>query len=127
MRVSKTIALRTELQRLLKTLTANVYYEEAPSPPPYPYMVYELSEFSSDYGKTLMEIEVNILDYGASSSSVEVLADSLQDALHGYTFINTEIQLRLYKGMRQRVVEEDKQIIRRRLLFEIHLHELKGE
>lgn len=127
MRVSKTIALRTELQRLLKTLTTNVYYEEAPSPPPYPYMVYELSELVSDYGKTLMEVEINILDYGASSSSIEVLADSLQDTLDKYTFINTEVQFRLYKGLRQRVVEEDKQIIRRRLLFEIHLHELKGE
>lgn len=125
--LSKTIALRTELQRLLKTLTANVHYEQAPDTANYPYLVYELSELSYNYGKTLMEIEINILDYGTSTSNVETIADNVQSTLNKYSYIGPEIQFIIYKNIRQRVVEDDKKIIRRRLTFEIQLHELKGE
>lgn len=125
--MSKTVALRTELQRLFKTLTPNVYYEEAPDTAVYPYLVYELSEVLFNHGKTTYQLEVNILDYGNSSLAVEILADSVQDALNKYYFINVEIQFITYKGLRQTIKEEDKQIIRRRLLFEIQLHQLKGE
>lgn len=125
--MSKTIALRTELQRLLKTLTANVHYEQAPDTATSPYLVYELSELSYDYGKTLMELEINILDYGTSTSEVETIADNVQTGLNKYSYMGNGIQFVIYKNIRQRVVEDDKKIIRRRLTFEIQLHELKGE
>jgi len=125
--VSRTIALRTELQRLFKTLTTNVHYEEAPDTIAYPYLVYELSELAYSYGKTTYQLEVNILDYGTSSSAAERLADTVQENLNKYHFINTVIQFTVYKGLRQTIKEDDKKIIRRRLLFEIQLHELKGE
>jgi peptidoglycan/xylan/chitin deacetylase (PgdA/CDA1 family) len=125
--VSKTIALRTELQRLFKTLTANVHYEQRPDTFAYPYLVYELREMTYDYGKTTYQMEVNILDYGTSSSAVETLADTVQEALNKYHFINDKIQFVTYKGQRQSVLEDDKKVVRRRLLFEIQLHEMKGE
>lgn len=124
--MSKTIALRTELQRLLKTLTDNVYFEEA-SEKAYPYAVFELSELTHDYGKTLMQLEVNVLDHGKDSSRAEILADNIQTALHKYFYIGSEIEFTAYEGLRQTVKEEDKDTIRRRLLFEIQLHEKKGE
>lgn len=123
----KTWALRVELQRLLKTLTTNVYYEGNQDPAVYPRLVFELNEVSYDSGKTLFQLEVNIIDYGTSTRTVEDLADTVQDALNKYYFINSEIQFSVYRGLRQKVEEDDKLIIRRRLLFEIHLHELKGE
>lgn len=122
----KTWALRVELQRLLKTLTTNVYYEGNQDPAVYPRLVFELNEVSYDSGKTLFQLEVNIIDYGTSTRTVEDLADTVQNALNKYYFINSEIQFSVYRGLRQKVEEDDKKIIRRRLLFEIHLHELKG-
>ena len=127
MALSKTIALRTELQRLLKTLTTNVYYEQAPDSAAHPYLVYELSELSYNYGKTLMELEINIVDYGTSTTRAETIADDVQDALNKYFYIGAEVEFIVYKNIRQRVVEDDKQVVRRRLTFEIQLHELKGE
>ena len=124
--MTKTIALRTELQRLLKTLTTNVYYEEALDTA-IQYLVYELSEITRDYGRVLLQLEINILDYGSSSTVAEILADNVQKALNKYHFINSDIQFTLYEGSRNTIKEDDKQIIRRRLLFEVHLHELKGE
>jgi hypothetical protein len=123
----KTWTLRVELQRLFKTLTTNVYYEGNQDPAVYPRLVFENSEVSYSDGKTLYQLEVNIIDYGTSTRVVEDLADTVQSTLNNYYFINSEIQFVVYKGLRQKVEEDDKSIIRRRLLFEIHLHELRGE
>jgi len=125
--VSKTIALRAELKRVLKTLTGHVYGEKAPEKAPYPHAVFELSEVLSSDGKTIFQFEVNIIDYGLSETAAETLSDTIQEAFNKYSFINAEIQFTSYKGLRQTIKEDDHRIIRRRLLFEIQLHELKGE
>lgn len=125
--MSKTIALRTELQRMLKTLANNVYYEEAPDTHPYPYAVYELSELTHSDGQSLLQLEINVIGYGDATATIENLADNIQTALHKYYFINHEIQFSSHKNRRDTIKEDDKKVIRRRLLFEVHLHELKGE
>ena len=125
--MSKTYELRKQLQKVHNTATTNVYYEEAPDTKPYPYLVFELSELTHDDGRTLLQLEVNALDYGNSSTAIELISDKLQTTLHKYDFINHEIQFSSYTGKRDIIKEEDKKIIRRRLLFEVNLHELKGE
>lgn len=125
--MAKTWTLRVELQKIFKPLTQKVYYEGLQESGKYLYLVYELSEVSYDSGKTLYQLEVNIFDYGTDTRTVEDLADTVQSILSKYYFINDEIQFAAYRGSRQKVSEDDKLIIRRRLLFEIHLHELKGE
>ena len=123
---SKTIALRDALQNLLNSLTENVYYEEASVSRHYPYIVFELSELGFSDERTLIQMEVNAFDYGKSSSTVEMISDEIQEALDQYYFINDYIQFCIYKDSRQIIKEMDKKIIRRRMLFEIHLHERKG-
>ena len=124
---NKTYEMRKEITRLLKTLTANVYYDQAPDDATNPYLVYELMELNHDEGKTLLELEINALDYGTNTTPIENLCDEIQYLLHRLSYINAFIQFRVYRGLRQKVEEEDKQIIRRRLTFEVHLHQLKGE
>ena len=124
--MSKTMALRTELQRVLKTLATNVNYAIAPDSAVYPYAVFALDEMTYSDGKTTYQLEINVLDYGTSTAVAEILADGIQGALNKYHFINTEIQFSVYKGQRQYVQEDDKRVIRVRLLFEIQLHE-RGE
>jgi len=123
----KTWTLRVELKKIFKTLTTNVYYEGNQDPAVYPRLIYDLSEVSYDSGKTLYQLEVNIIYYGTSTRVIEDLADTVQATLNKYYFINSEIQFVVYKGLRQKVEEDDKLIIRRRLLFEIQLHEMRGE
>lgn len=125
--MSKTLELRKQLQIIFKTITDNIHYEIAPDNSPYPYLVYELSELTYNYGKAVMQLEVNILDYGTSTSVVETLSDTLQDTLHKLYFINDKIQYSVYRRNRNTVQEEDKKIKRRRLIFEIQLYESKEE
>lgn len=121
-----TIAIRTQLNKMFKTLNDNIYYEIADDDAPYPHLVYELKEIINDYGKTTYDLEVNIFDYGNSTSAIEQLGDDLGYLLDKYYFINDEIQFASYKSTRIIVQEDDKKIRRRRLTFEIQAHELKG-
>lgn len=123
---NKTYELRKALITMMSQVNPKIY-EATPSTKPYPYLRYELAEMYHEDGLTVMELEVNVIDYGKSSRVVEDQADELQYLLHRAYYINGVIQFRVYKNDRQKVEEEDKEIIRRRLTFEIRLHELKGE
>lgn len=125
--MSKTIALRTELSKMLKTAAQNVYFEKAPELFEYPYVTYEMDEMSHDYGRTLYQLEINVVDKGDSTSAVETTADNIQTLLHKCYYLGGGIQFACYKNQRQIIREDDPKIHRRRLLFELHLHELKGE
>lgn len=125
--MSKTIELRKVLTSLFETLIDEVHYDTVDDDAPYPHLQFEARETLYRDGKTIIDLEVNIFDYGTSSRVVEGLADDLQDLLHKYHFINDKIQFTCYKSTRNIVEEEDKKIRRRRLTFEIQLHELKGE
>lgn len=125
--MSKTEALKTEITRVLKLSLSKVSFGRAPAKKVYPYAVYDLSEIGSENGRTNFQLEVNVVDYGPDTSRVDDISDDIQDRLHRYDFINSAIQFTSYIGIRQPVTEEDKEINRRRMLFEIQLHELKGE
>lgn len=124
---NKTVELREELQNVLKTISDNIYYDIRPEVLAYPSIVYKLWEIRHEYGQTLISLEIDILDYGTSTTQVENMADELQHKLHKYYFINDTIQFAVYRGTRNSVEEDDKKTIRRRLTFEIHLHERSSE
>ena len=129
--MSKTIALISVLMGMLKTKADNVYYEEAlrvgTNPPLYPNVVFELNEVTSDDSKTVLRMELNVVDYGKIRSTVETISDNIQTLLDKYYHMDENIQFVIYKDSRQTIKEEDKLIIRRRLVFEIQLHEIGGE
>lgn len=120
---NKTEELRKALRASMLSVTDRVYFGQAPDNATYPYIVFDLSELIHQDGKTLMEMEVNVLDYGTVTTTAENIADEMQALLDRADYINAFIQYSIYRGLRQPVEEEDKQLIRRRLTFEIHLHE----
>lgn len=122
---SKTVVLRTILQKKLKEQVANVYYDIRPEALKYPCIIYELWEVTHEDMKTIMSLEANVLDYGTKTTQAETIADNIQKTLYKYHFINKTIQFMIYQGTRQVVQEDDKKIIRRRLTFEIQLYDRK--
>ena len=125
--MNKTESLKTEVKKLLKTQTDRVSYGTGPKKKIYPYVVFELSELGFSDGKTTYQLEVNAVDSGDDTQPIDDLSDNIQKKLHKECFINEDIQFTAYRGARQPVTEDNPDIIRRRMLFEIHLHELKGE
>ena len=120
---SKTVALRKGVSGVISRIIPSVYFGQADGNHPKQYVVYDLEELSFEDGCHRMQLEVNCMDYGTDTAACETLADQIQAEFDHYKELNDEILFKCYFDRRQPVYEEDRKIIRRRLLFEIHLYE----
>ena len=71
----------------------------------------------------MLELEVNVMDYGTDTSAAETLADAIQAAFDKNVVITDDIAVYFYIDRRNNPVEEDRNIIRRRLTFTTYLYE----
>lgn len=129
--MSRTEALSDALIEMIKVRCNNVYYEEGVQvgmeKKKYPFVTLELEDIGNTDGATKYVLELNVIDYGKIKSTAEELADKIQDDLDHINYIDENIQFRSYKDGRKTIKEDDKQVIRKRLMFEIIMYDLKGE
>lgn len=121
--MSKTGALRAAVVEIIGRSAPFVYYGQAGPGHPKQYAVYELEEISSIDDQTTVQLEINCMDYGTDTAACEKMADEIQAALNHAVVLNDGIMFRSYIERRQPVYEEDRKIIRRRLLFTLYLYE----
>jgi hypothetical protein len=121
--VTKTMAFRAAVRAVLVPICSSVYYDHAESDAPYPRIVYSAEELSKLDGRTKVSLEINVLDYGTDTAACEILADAVQASLDGYIFIDDSIEFASWADKRMPIQEDDKKIIRRRLLFAVDLYE----
>lgn len=119
----KTKTMREKIRTLLLTTGCNdVSVPPRTNTDNYPYITFEIHELSSAYGTNLGQLEVNCVGKGLSAD-IDELADEVQELLHEYFYNDQTIWFRLFKSNRNIVIEEDLEIIRRRLLFDLYFHE----
>lgn len=122
----KTVALRTEV---VNTLTAvmpegsKIYYQQAQKEHPQIYAVYTIDQIDNTDERLTYELEINVMDYGTDTSTVENLADDIQAAFNTKVIIADTIGVYFYADRRNSVEEEDRNILRRRLTFSTYLYE----
>lgn len=87
------------------------------------YIIFGLEEVTRLDGRIAFELEINCIDYGTNTANCEEIADLMQDALDHKTFITDYIVFNTYANRRNSVSDEDEQIIRRRLTFDLYLYE----
>ena len=121
--MSKTEAVRAAVTEIIGQSAPRVYYGQAESGHPARYAVYELEELSHTDNQYVMQLEVNCMDYGTNTAACEAMADQIQKAFDHTVVLNDNLMFRSYIESRQPVYEEDRKIIRRRLLFEIYFYE----
>ena len=121
--MSKTVALRAVLTERLKTACPRVYYGQAAGEVVRPYVVYSVEKLSDTDSLEQMQMEVNVVDYGTDTSTCETIADSIETAFDRWSHLDEEIQLTTWNDRRQPVEEEDRKIIRRRLLIDINFYD----
>lgn len=130
--MTKTTALRTVIQTMLESVVTpansqtpsmKVYYQQAEKEPPTRYIVYTLDEVMREDERTTLELEVNVMDYGTSTTNAEELADTIQATFDKNFQITNDIAVYFYIDRRNSPVEEDRLIIRRRLTFTTYLYE----
>lgn len=121
--MSKTTALRAVITGKLQTICPRVYYGQADPEASRPYLVYTLEQLSREDEMHLLELEINVTDYGTDTAPVETMADGIMEAFDKWYYIDDAIQFSAYPDRCQPVNEDDRNVIRRRLLIEIHFYE----
>lgn len=120
----KTQTIREKIKTvLLKTGCNDVTIPPRTNNGNYPFITFELSELTHEYGKTMAQLEINCVGKGNKSIEIDTLADEVQALLHGYFYLGEDVAFRLFKAGRNTIEEEDIQIVRRRILFDLHIHE----
>ena len=125
--MSKTIALRTVLTERLRTCCPRVWYGQAKDTTQRPYLVYTVEQLSYEDGQHLMELEVNVVDYGDDTAPAEALSDAVESAFDQWHYLDEKVQISAYNDRKQPVEEEDRQVVRRRLLIELHVYERRND
>lgn len=124
----KMLEIRKVIIELIRTVTTNVYYQDAPENTPTPFVTVDISN-SIDDG-TLERFVMDIDGWGASNNTValETLMHGVDQSLHRKTVYVTDmygkqIAVTVYRENRLTFDETDKRIFRRRYIYQIRTHE----
>lgn len=99
------------------------YYSEAPENATYPYAVFDISILSKEDNRNNCTLEINVWDKNRYYSRAENMADDISKLLDGSIKLSDELLFYCYDGSRDHVLDEDKQIKRIRMQFELYFYE----
>lgn len=117
---TRTNDLKELVQTKLKTLTTDVYFEQAIDNALYPHIVFSLREVNlNDLSRQDYILEVDVWDKGNDTTAVDALADNVEDLLHKQNLPQTNILPTFYKIDRKSIVDSDKNIKHRLVRFQI--------
>ena len=117
---SNTNEIRKQLRTVMLQFCPEVDYRKRRKSVVYPYATFLLKTLQSTDGKTQCRLEVNCV--AKDAAEVETIADSIWDAFDGYSHLDAHSAFEVYPQQRDIIEEEDKEIERRRLIFELNYH-----
>jgi len=117
---SNTNAIRKQLRTVLLQFCPEVDYRKRRKQIVYPYITFLLKILQSTDGKTQCRLEVNCV--AKDAAEVETMADGIWDIFDGYSHLDEHSAFEVYQLQRDPIEEEDKEIERRRLTFELNYH-----
>lgn len=118
--ITRTNDLKKLIQTKLKTLTTNVFFEQATDDALYPHIVFSFNEINlGDMSRQDYTLYVDIWDKGKSSTRVDELSDKVEDLLHSENLPQDKILPTFYKIDRKSLLDSDKDIKHRLVRFQI--------
>lgn len=117
---TRTNDLKKLVQTKLKTLTTNVFFEQATDNALYPHVVFAFREIDlGDISRQDYVLEVDVWDKGTSTTAVDELADKIEDLLQLQNLPQTNILPTFFKIDRKSILDQDKAIKHRLIRFQI--------
>ena len=118
--MSRTNDLKKLIQTKLKTLTTNVFFEQATDNAIYPHIVFSFREINlNDLSRQDYTLDIDVWDKGTSTTAIDNLADSVEDLFHTENLPQDNVLPTFYKIDRKSVDDPDKSIKHRLVRFQI--------
>lgn len=118
--ITRTNELKKLIQTKLKTLTTNVFFEVATDNALYPHIVFSFREINlGDISRQDYTLDVDVWTKGKNSTTVDELADKVEDLLHAQNLPQTNVLPTFYKIDRKSILDSDKDIRHRLIRFQI--------
>jgi len=118
--ITRTNDLKKLVQTKLKTLTTNVYFEQAADNALYPHAVFTFREIDlGDLSRQDYVLEVDVWDKGTSTTAIDELSDKIEDLLQLQNLPQTHILPTFFKMDRKSILDQDKSIKHRLIRFQI--------
>lgn len=118
--ITRTNDLKILLTTKLKTLTTNVFFEQATDDKLYPHVVFSFRQIDlGDLTRQDYILEVDVWDKGTSTTGVDELSDKIEDLLQAQNLPQTHILPTFYKMDRKSIYDSDKSIKHRLIRFQI--------
>lgn len=117
---TRTNDLKKLITQKLKTLTNNVFYEQATDNALYPHLVFSFRTIDlGDLSRQDYILEVDVWDKGTSTVQVDELSDQVKDLLHTENLPQENILPTFYTIDRKSILDSDKSIKHRLIRFQI--------
>lgn len=94
----------------------------------YPYIVMDSSNISTQlYPRTDVNLELNVWDKSQNYVKVNEIADIIQSALNRNSKVADNITATFYLNIRKNVDDEDKELKRVYMLFDVEIYQAEKE
>lgn len=114
--MSRTNNLRKIVQKKLKSICENTYYEEASDENMYPHIVFTISTINTgDITRADYNIDIDVWDKTEDAKAIEEIADEIENAFNNKNEPQESILPTFYLIDRKSIKDEDKKI-RHRLI-----------
>ena len=117
------IKLRGQLKILIEDIHPSVYYQNATKNTQFPYVVYDLPNSFTNQDQDIFNLDIDIWDNQEDTTNMEKLATIIWRELHRYRYIDEDIQFTIYRMNRLNIVDDDKRIKRRKLIFQVRYYD----
>lgn len=121
--VIRPIELRKILNSVMNTVHERVYYEDAPSDPVYPYVVYVFPDTDDQDSLETFMMEVDAWDkpQDRDTSKLEELIGKIDNVLNRKIFHSNGVFFSIYRENRRTINDPDKNYKRRQYEYQIRV------
>lgn len=119
--MSRTAELQGIVQTKLTSLKYTAYADEAPDSAVYPYVVYNINNFSFLDARDNITLEVDIWDSSPNYVTVEAMADAIEAEFTGDAVYSSKSNVlpQFFRYLRTKVPDTDKKLKRINLKIEV--------
>lgn len=117
------------LKKMLNSLTdVKVFNDRSRKDSIYPYIVMDSSNINTQlYPRTDVDLTLNIWDKSQNYIKVNEIADIIQSALNRNSKVADNITATFYLNIRKNVDDEDKELKRVYMLFDVEIYQVEKE